>query len=126
MQKIEMRGEARYGDAARHRESAFEQRPVEGFSVEGDEHGAGREAFRQFVQHGMLIAKIAHEKLLYLQAACVPPRDANQKCIGARPACQAGSFRIQKKPLFWVFERGEILASNGFIAMTREQFERDG
>jgi len=38
MQQIEMRRDLGRGDGARHRETTFEQRPIERFSVEGNEH----------------------------------------------------------------------------------------
>src|SRR5580704_18107676 len=96
MKKVEMRGEARRGNGARHGAAIFEKRPVEGFSVEGDENGAIGEARGKFMKERMLFGKIAHEKLFDLQAAGVPPGDAYEKWIGAGAACEASGFRIQE------------------------------
>jgi len=46
MQQIEMRGQLRHSDGARHRETIFEQRPIKRFSVESDEHGPLGDALR--------------------------------------------------------------------------------
>ena len=66
MKKVEMRGEARRGNGARHGEAIFEKRPVEGFSVEGDENGTFGEARGEFVKQGVLFGKIAHKELFDL------------------------------------------------------------
>ncbi len=50
MKKIEMRGEARRGNSARHGEAVFEKRPVKGFAVEGDENGAVGKARGEFLK----------------------------------------------------------------------------
>jgi len=39
MQQIQMCRQLWYGDGTRHSETIFEQRPIERFSVEGNEHG---------------------------------------------------------------------------------------
>jgi len=39
MQQIQMRRQLWYGDGTRHGETIFKQRPIERFSVEGNEHG---------------------------------------------------------------------------------------
>jgi len=39
MQQIKMRREFWRRDGARHRETIFEQRPIERFAIEGNEHG---------------------------------------------------------------------------------------
>ena len=110
MKKVEMRGEARSGDGARHGETIFEKRPVEGFAVESDENGAVGEARGEFLKERMLLGKIAHEKLFYLQAAGVPPGDAYKKGISAGAAGEAGGFCIQEKPLRGIFKYGACTA----------------
>ena len=50
VQKVEMRGEWRGKDLARHRKTAFEERPVEGFAVKGDENRALRDTCCEFVK----------------------------------------------------------------------------
>ena len=77
MQQIQMHGELGSGDGARHREAILEQRPVECLSIEGDEHGSFRQALREFVQDGMFLAEVAHQQLLDLQPAGVPPSQAD-------------------------------------------------
>jgi hypothetical protein len=67
----------RHGDFSRHRESALEQRPIKCLSVECNEYGTFRDAFCQFAEHGMFISEIAHEKLLDLKAARVPPANSD-------------------------------------------------
>ena len=47
MQQVEVRGEFRRGDGAGHREAIFQQRPVEGFAVEGDQDRAARQCARR-------------------------------------------------------------------------------
>jgi len=39
MQQIKVRRELRHRDGARHREAILEQRPIERFAIEGNEHG---------------------------------------------------------------------------------------
>src|SRR5882762_1450597 len=75
------------------------------------------------VQYGVLFAKIAHEKLLDLQSAGVPPRQADQECIGARAAREAGCFGVEKKPFGWIGESSPCALGNCFVASAREQFE---
>ena len=110
VKKIEMRGEARSGDGARHGEAIFEKRPVEGFAVESDENGAVGEARGEFMKERVLLGKIAHEKLFYLQTAGVPPGDAYEKGISAGAAGEAGGFCIQEKPLRGIFKSGACAA----------------
>jgi len=38
MQQIKVSGEFRRSDGARHRETIFEQRPIERFAIEGNQH----------------------------------------------------------------------------------------
>src|SRR6266851_4110741 len=71
----------------------------------------------------MLLAKIAHEKLLDLQRAGVPPRQPDQKCICARAARQARGFRIQKKPFRWIGQRRPHALRERFVPAAGKQFE---
>ena len=73
MKKIDVRGQTRRGDGARHRESAVEQRPVEGFAVESDQHRALRDAHGKLLEQRVFFGKVAHEKLFDLQRAGIPP-----------------------------------------------------
>ncbi len=75
------------------------------------------------MQDRMLVAEIAHEKLLDLQRTGVPPRHANQKCICTRATRQAGGFGIEKKPFRWVRHRGPRASAKCFVSIPREQFE---
>jgi len=40
MQQIKVSGEFRRSDGARHRETIFEQRPIERFAIESNQHGS--------------------------------------------------------------------------------------
>ena len=86
------------GDGARHREAAFEQRPVERLAVEGHQHGPLGDARGKFMQQRMLFCKIAHEELLDLQSAGIPPGQTHEKRIRAGAAREPRRFRVQKKP----------------------------
>ena len=70
--------------------------------------------------------QVAEEKLFDLQSAGVPPGQSNEKRICARSAGQPGRFRIEKKPLFRIFESGATTARQFFIACTREKIESYG
>src|SRR4029077_15287687 len=50
----------------------------------------------------MFFAVLAHEELLQLEAAGVPPGDANEKSVGARAAGEAGGFCVEEKPLLGI------------------------
>src|SRR5579859_538270 len=126
MKKIEMSRQTRSGNGARHNETIFEERPIKGFAVEGNENGALREARGEFIKKRMLFGKITHEKLLDLKPAGVPPGNAHKKWIGAGPAGEAGGFRVEKEPLGGIFKSDVRAASDGSITGTREKFESDG
>jgi len=64
----------------------------------------------------MLFGKVAHKELLDLQAAGVPPRQTNQKCVRAGATGEPGGFRIEEKPLLRIFQRGTSLAGERFVA----------
>ncbi len=102
MQKIEMRAQFGRADRARHAVARFEKRPIERFSVEGDEHAAFRNPFRERHKHRMLLAVLAHEKLLDFKSARVPPGNAHHERIRSRSAREARRFRIEEKPLLRV------------------------
>ena len=105
MQQIQMHLGRKGRHAARHAVARFEQWPVEAFTIERHQHGPLLHALGEFEQQRMLFIEIAHEELLDLQAARIPPRDADQKRIRAGASGKAGRFRVQKQPLFGV-ERG--------------------
>ena len=111
MQQIEMRRERGRADCARHAIARFKQRPIETFAVECDKHGPLGEARGQLQKYRMFFSVIAHEKLLDLEASGVPPSDADQECIRAGAAGQAGGFGVEKKPLIGIFgaERGAVI-----------------
>ncbi len=64
----------------------------------------------------MFFREVAHEKLLGLQSARIPPRQTNQKRVRAGPAGKARSFRIEEKPFFRILERGACFTRNRFVA----------
>src|SRR5260370_17147658 len=71
----------------------------------------------------MFCRKIASKKLLGVQTARIPPCDTNQKSVRSSASRQPGGFRIEKKPFFWILQRGARFARDGFIARARKQFE---
>ena len=100
MQQIQMHLGRECRDGSRHAIARLKQRPVKTFSVERHEDGALLHALGKFEQQRMLFIEIAHEELLDLQAARVPPRDAHHERIRAGAAREAGRFRVEKQPLF--------------------------
>ncbi len=99
VQKIQVCARRRRGNRARHPVACFQQRPVERFPVECHEHRPLRHAFPERHEQRMFLAVLAHEKLLYLQPARVPPRQAHKECIRSAASRQSRRFRVQKKPL---------------------------
>ncbi len=91
-----MRGEGRSIEDTSHAEACVEQGPIEGFAIEGEEDGTGGDAAREEMEHGVFFAEIAHEILLDLEAACLPPGDADEEGIGAGTAGQAGGFCVKE------------------------------
>jgi len=71
----------------------------------------------------MFFSKVTHKKLLDLQTARIPPRQTNQKSVRAGAACEAGGFRIEEKPFFWILQRGAGFAGERFVARAGKQFE---
>src|SRR5260370_28557492 len=71
----------------------------------------------------MFFRKIAHKKLTDVPTARIPPCDTNQKSVRSSASRQPGGFRIEKKPFFWILQRGARFARDGFIARARKQFE---
>ncbi len=99
VQKIQVRARRRRANRARHPVARFEQRPVERFPVECHEHRPLRHAFPERHEQRMFLAVLAHEKLLHLEPARIPPRQAHKKRIRPAASCQSRRFRVQKKPL---------------------------
>ena len=79
-----MRRQFWHGDGARHREAALQEWPIERFSIEGDEDRAFGETPAELMKKGMFFGEIAHEELLDLQAAGIPPGQAHEKRVGSR------------------------------------------
>ena len=75
------------------------------------------------MQQRVFLGEVAHKELLDLQSTRIPPREANQKRVRAGAAREAGSFRIEEKPFFRVFERGAGFAGERFVARAGKQFE---
>jgi len=120
MEKVKMRSEPRSGDGTSHGEAAFEERPIERFSVEGDENGTLGDAGGQFVQQRVFVGEIAHEKLFDLKTAGVPPAETHQESIGAGAAGEAGGFGIEEEPLRRIGESGASATRKRFIARVRK------
>ena len=71
---------------SRHSITCLQQRPVERFAVEGYQHRTFRQPFRECRQQRALFTVFPHEQLLDFEAAAFPPRQADQKRIGAGSA----------------------------------------
>ena len=95
---------------AGHGEAIFQQRPIESFAVEGDEYGALRDARGKFVQQRIFLGEIAQKELLDLQAAGIPPGQADEERVSAGAAGEAGSFRVEEKPIVGIFQSGASTA----------------
>jgi len=74
----------------------------------------------------MFFREVAHKELLDLQSASIPPCQTNQECIRPGASREAGSFRVEEKPFFWIFQCGKRFAGERFVAGARKQFERGG
>jgi hypothetical protein len=107
MQQIQMRFGSGGANCPRHAVACFEQRPIETLSIKRDENRPNGHALGEFQQQRMLLIEIAHEELLHLQAARIPPRNAHQKRIRAGASGEACCLRVQKQPLFGVNRRFE-------------------
>src|SRR5580704_4930963 len=51
----------------------------------------------------MFFGVVAHEKLFDFKAASIPPRDADEECVRAGAAGEAGGFGVEKKPFGRIF-----------------------
>src|SRR4029077_1764003 len=99
MKKIEMHSWSGEGDLSAHAIAGFEQRPVERFAIECDQHPALGEPLRQRGQQRALLAEVTHEQLFDFESATPPPGEADEKGGGAAPARQSRGFRVEKYPL---------------------------
>ena len=77
MKQIEMRRQFRRLDRTSHTEAGIEQRPIETLAIEGNQHRAFAQPLGNLMQHGMLFVMVAHEELLDLNSASVPPCQPN-------------------------------------------------
>lgn len=123
MKQVEMRGEAGNGDGAGHSEAIFEQRPIEGLAVEGDENGALRKTRGEFVKNRVLFGEVAHEELFDLQAAGIPPCQADEKGVGSGASGEAGGFGVEEEPLLGVLQGEARVLRERFVAGAGEQFK---
>ena len=71
----------------------------------------------------MLFVEVAHEKLLDLQAAGIPPGQADQECIGSCAAGKPGGFGVEEQPLRLGRRGGLRALGKRDIARAAEQFE---
>src|SRR3982074_257961 len=101
-----MSGEPGSCDRSRHREAIFQQRPIERFPIKGDKNRAVGEAHGKLVEDRVLFMEVAHEELLDLQAAGIPPRKTDQECVGSSAARKTRSFGVEEQPFRWVSEGG--------------------
>ena len=74
----------------------------------------------------MFFGEVAHEELLDLEAAGVPPSDADEEGVGAGAAREAGGFRVEEEPARGIFEGGTSAARDAFVANAGEKLEGDG
>src|SRR4029077_8418307 len=121
MKQIEMRGELRNFDGAGHGEAALEQRPVKRLAAAGDQDGAIRDTSSQFMEQRIFLGKITKKQLLDLQAAGIPPGQADQKSVGAGAAGEAGGFGVEEEPTIRIFQRRAGAPRRHFIALAAEQ-----
>lgn len=126
MEQIQMGGQLRDAHRASHSEAIFEKRPIKGFAVEGDKDRALRDARGEFLEQGVFFVKVAKEELLDLQAASVPPGEANEEGIGARAAGEARGFGVQEEPFVGIAQQGVGAATDFFAARAREEFQCRG
>ena len=126
MQQIEMRGELRNVNDAGHGEAIFQERPIESFAVESDEDGTFGDAGGKLLEKRIFLVEVAKEELFDLEAAGVPPGEADEECIGAGAAGEAGSLCVEEEPFVGIFKSGASTARQFFIACTREKIESYG
>src|SRR5580692_673447 len=126
VKKIDVRYESRRLDAARHREAAVEQRPVESFAVESHKYWSFGDARGEFVQQRIFFRKVAHEKLLDLQRAGIPPGQPDQKCVRPCAAGKACGFRVEEEPLGRILQCVASVFEERRVTRAREKLDRDG
>ncbi len=126
MQQIEMRGELRNANGAGHGEAIFQERPIEGFAVESDEDRTFGDASGKLLEERIFLVEIAKEELFDLEAAGVPPGEADEECVSAGAAGEAGGLGVQEEPFVGIFKSGASTARQLFIACTREKIESYG
>src|ERR1700726_2759104 len=102
MKKVEMCPWTGRRNLPAHAIAGFEQRPVERFAIECDQHPALGEPLRQRGQQRALLAEVTHEQLFDFESATLPPREADEKWVGAAPARQSRGFRVKKYPLLGI------------------------
>src|SRR5258708_37714297 len=102
MKKIEMYLWRGWRNLPAHAIAGFEQRPVERFAIECDQYPALGEPLRQRGQQRALLAEVTHKQLFDFESATLPPREADEKCVGAAPARQSRGFRVEKYPLLGI------------------------
>ena len=67
----------------------------------------------------MFFGEVAQEHLLDLEAAGIPPGEADQKCISAGAAGQAGGFCVEEEPFVGICKGRASTAADGFVAGAR-------
>ncbi len=82
-----------------HPVTRIQKRQIKRFPIESNQHRPLRNPFLQSQKYRMLLAMIAHKKLLHLQPAAIPPCQTHKKRISPRPPRKPGSLGIQKKPI---------------------------
>src|SRR5580704_14528357 len=102
MKEVEMCSWAGRRNLPAHAIAGFKQRPVERFAIECDQHPALGEPLRQRGQQRALLAEVTHEQLFDFESATLPPREADEKRVGAAPARKSGSLRVEKYPLLGI------------------------
>src|SRR6476660_9651062 len=98
MQQIEMRRKFWHGNGTRHREAAFQERPIKRLSIEGYQHRASGDAPGEFMKERMFFREITHQELLDLKTAGIPPGQAHEKCVGSRATCKPRRLGIEEEP----------------------------
>src|SRR6516165_4123437 len=109
MEQIQMGRQLRNANASRHHKTAFKQRPVECFAVEGNQYGALGDPRRHLEQNGMFLGEIPHQELFGLESAGLPPGKADEKCVRSCSAGNSRGFRVEEKPALRILHTAEFL-----------------
>src|ERR1700687_5624973 len=75
------------------------------------------------MKYRIFFSKIAHEELLDLQFARIPPRQTNQESVRTGATGEAGSFRVEEKPFFWILQCGASFARERLVTRAEKSLD---